>query len=152
MLTKGSDEILRDVPTAEVFAYVEHLKSNNRALLQANLELTKTNSVLERKLSEAGFINEVFANLIERSNLKETISSILNGALQITRSEAGFIFLHNRKKEAMELMLTKGDLPVVVKDHVCKMYSSSGGLSLYEGAGTQFDPWMVKKFLAMNQN
>jgi len=133
LATKGSDQILRDVPTADVFAYIEHLKSNNRELLQANSKLLETNHILERKLSEAAFINEVFASLIERSNLKETISSILKGALQITRSEAGCIFLHDRKKDGMELMLTKGDLPAAVKDYLCKMYSFSGGLSLYDG-------------------
>ena len=132
MATRSPDNILLDTSTADVFTYIENLKSNNLTLLKVNSEVMEKNHALERKLSEAAFINKVYASLIERSNLKQTINSILKGAIRITRSEAGCIFLYNRKKDCMELMLTKGHLSGTAKEHLCRMYGSAEGLVLYD--------------------
>lgn len=125
------NNLLHEIPSEDVCTYIERLEKANLELSKVNSELIEDNRKLQRKVSEATFLNEVFANLIKSADLEGTINSILNMAVQITRSEVGCIFLHNRKRDGMELMLSKGELPAAVKGYLCDKLKLSVSLSLY---------------------
>lgn len=77
-------------------------------------DLIAINLALREKIKELSFLQEVLVSLTKNYNYRDTIEAILDMAISITGSEAGFVVLGTGKCNNMELISTRGDynLPI----------------------------------------
>lgn len=66
-----------------------------RELELQNNELLAANRMLQKKVVELSFLHEVLGGLIKNYNLEGTIKAILDMAIDITDSEAGYVMLES---------------------------------------------------------
>ncbi|MCL6634355.1 MAG: HD domain-containing protein [Peptococcaceae bacterium] len=87
---------------ADVFARLIELE-------RQNAELSAVNQMLLKRVTELNFLHEMLTGLIKSYDLEATIEAILDMAMQITNSEAGFVMLGSSGCRSFRIITARGD-------------------------------------------
>ncbi|MEW6697605.1 MAG: HD-GYP domain-containing protein [Bacillota bacterium] len=87
-------------------------------LERQNKELLAINNLLRNKMKEISFLHGVLTDLIKTCDFEGTVEAILDMAIKITDSEAGFILLAPRGCDSLEVIAARGQFETSVKDYL----------------------------------
>ncbi|MCL5780762.1 MAG: HD domain-containing protein [Firmicutes bacterium] len=87
-------------------------------LEQQNEELLAINRMLCKKVKEISFLHGVLTDLIKTYDFEGTVEAILDMAMKITNSEAGFIALAPRVCDRLEVIAARGQFEPAVKEYL----------------------------------
>lgn len=108
-------------------------------LERQNNELLVVNRMLKKKVKELDFLHEVLTGLIKNYNLEGTIEAILDMAIKITDSEAGYVMLESRGCGSLRIISARGESDTSLREYlqsstdIFKMCTSSRTVVLIHG-------------------
>ncbi|OPY62332.1 MAG: Cyclic di-GMP phosphodiesterase response regulator RpfG [Pelotomaculum sp. PtaU1.Bin065] len=87
------------------------LKRQNKALFSLN-------RMLQKRVRELSFLHEVLTGLIYNYNLEGTIEAILDMAIKITDSEAGYVLLESGKCGSLQIISARGEADSALREYL----------------------------------
>lgn len=85
-------------------------------LERENIRLKIKNKSLEKRLAEVTFLHDVLTDLIKTGDFQGTTEAILEMAVKITKSEAGYVVMGSRKDDSLRIVSCWGECRPTVKD------------------------------------
>lgn len=87
-------------------------------LERQNTDLLAVNRVLQNRVKELNFLHEVLTGLIKNYNLEGTIEAILDMAIKITDSEAGYVMLESGDCSSLEIISARGESDLSLREYL----------------------------------
>ncbi|MCL6479915.1 MAG: HD domain-containing protein [Peptococcaceae bacterium] len=126
--------------------------SRFKELEQQNNELLAVNRMLQKKVKELTFLHQVLTGLIKNYNLEGTIEAILDMAIRITDSEAGYVMLKSKGCSSLEIISARGESGISLREYlqsntgIYQMCASSKVVVLTDGEPS-FKPFQERDSL-----
>ena len=95
----------------DVYSRLSELKNQNNELLFVN-------QALQKKVDELGFLHEVLTGLIKTYDLEGTIEAILDMAIRITDSEAGYVMLVTKGDDSLRIISARGASDYALQEYL----------------------------------